>query len=171
MLDPANYGDGDVDDDDEMMTNDAIWCMHDYVIDYKKQNAWWTKEVQKAFDPAGLFNTRQAREKWFNNSLTWHDSRKRAGSTTIEPLFSCSSHYDLARLHKLACSFYRKETRGVIILIIIITILMIIIIIIITIISSIVIVIVVTIIIMWPSKKRTTLFKQTIACVLCCKIC
>jgi hypothetical protein len=96
-----------------------------------------------------LFNTRQAREKWFNNSLTWHDSRKRAGSTTIEPLFSCSSQYDLARLHKLACSFYRKETRGVIIIIIIITILMIIIIIIIiTIISSIVIVIVVTIIIM-----------------------
>jgi len=94
-----------------------------------------------------LFNTRQAREKWFNNSLTWHDSRKRAGSTTIEPLFSCSSQYDLARLHKLACSFYRKETRGVIIIIIIITILMITIIII-TIISGIVIVIVVTIIIM-----------------------
>ena len=61
IFDPAK-----LDDDDGMVTNDAGRCMHDYVVDYEAKMHNAPSWFNKAFDPAGLFNKRQTREKWFN---------------------------------------------------------------------------------------------------------
>ena len=52
IFDPANNDDGD--DDDNMRTNDAAWCMHDYVAVYAAKRMM-NQVGSRSFDPARLF--------------------------------------------------------------------------------------------------------------------